>query len=96
MKKTLLASLFAVGMLFTSCTSSDDNNEKTCEDRIQDSAEAAIAFASATDDNYVELCNAYKVALQLQIQDCGDSSSLQETIDEVLGDCVPVTSVGSN
>ena len=50
--------------------------------------EAATAYNNDTSD--ATLCNAYKVALQNQITECGDTDgSLQAIVDD-LGECTPV------
>ncbi|MEM5566205.1 hypothetical protein WNY78_13880 [Psychroserpens sp. AS72] len=67
-----------------------------CSDGVEndcDSAQAAVdnaefAFDNATADNYTSLCNAYKVALENEIVQCGDDDgSIQAEID-ALGDCI--------
>jgi len=69
-----------------------------CTNEVVDDCEAAIdavsiaqsAFNDATDDNYTDLCNAYKAALENQIVQCGDDGSIQSIIDD-LGDCAQTT-----
>lgn len=67
---------------------SNDSQPDDCETVTEDASIAQTAFGNATDENYEELCNAYKEALQVQISVCGDADgSLQQLVDE-LGDCV--------
>ena len=65
------------------------DNGSVCLQATQQSVIAQNAF-EATDismPEYTDLCNAYKDALNVQINACGDSSgNLQATIDS-LGDC---------
>ncbi|MEM5566204.1 hypothetical protein WNY78_13875 [Psychroserpens sp. AS72] len=60
-------------------------------DNAQDAVDnAEFAFDNATADNYTSLCNAYKVALENEIVQCGDEDgSIQAEID-ALGDCTQV------
>ena len=62
-------------------------NQLACETAILNSADAALAFAGVTDDNYTQLCTTYKSALIIQIETCGDNDgSLQAAVNS-LGDC---------
>ncbi|RNC87145.1 MAG: hypothetical protein ED556_06905 [Winogradskyella sp.] len=59
-----------------------------CLEATNVTLDAALAFFNTTDENYTEICNAYKDALEARIIVCGDEDgSLQQLIDE-LGDCV--------
>jgi hypothetical protein len=59
----------------------------SCETATQEVAAAALAFTNIGDDNYTELCTAYKTALENLIIACGDpDGSIQSGID-ALGDC---------
>ncbi|OUR91054.1 hypothetical protein A9Q87_11295 [Flavobacteriales bacterium 34_180_T64] len=63
----------------------------SCEDALLNTIDAALAFANVSEDNYTELCNDYKEALQAQIDACGDpDGSIQSGID-ALGNCNPGT-----
>jgi hypothetical protein len=85
MKKMIL-SVFAVALLFA-CSSDDDSATNQCDLAIDATFEAKQDFDSATSVNYVQTCTAYKLALQNQIQACGDADGgLQAKIDH-LGDC---------
>jgi hypothetical protein len=88
MKKLKLILMVAVlNVAALSCNSDDDNDSISCDDAILATAEAADAYNNATPDNYEDRCNAYKDALQDQIESCGDDSGfLQDLIDD-LGDC---------
>ena len=86
-------------MLFTAGTCENEplegdfqiEEEVTCETALQNTVDAALAFVNFTEDNYTELCTAYKTALQEQIGACGDpDGALQSGID-ALGNCIPGT-----
>lgn len=67
---------------------SDPNGFNDCEAAQNATNLAEVNFNNATDDNYFDYCNAYKLALENQITECGDEGgSLQQLIDD-LGDCV--------
>ncbi|SDI22475.1 hypothetical protein [Winogradskyella thalassocola] len=57
-----------------------------CEEATASSQLAQNSYNSANSSNFEELCNAYKNALNNQIEVCGDNGSLQIIIDS-LGDC---------
>lgn len=66
-------------------------NQLSCQTASVNTADAALAFSAATEDNYTQLCTAYKSALLAQIESCGDlNGSLQLTID-TLGNCNDAT-----
>lgn len=85
----LISSILLIAILSFSCSSSDDNNnaEPTCEEVTAKTASAKTAFDNATASNHTELCNAYKAALQNQINVCGDTSGALQAIITDLGDC---------
>ncbi|WP_055437735.1 lipocalin family protein [Lacinutrix algicola] len=59
----------------------------TCESAIANSGIAEVNLNNTTSDLYAQFCNAYVLALQEQIEICGDADgSIQATIDG-LGDC---------
>ncbi|WP_299388254.1 hypothetical protein [uncultured Lacinutrix sp.] len=59
----------------------------TCESAIANSGIAEANLNNATSDLYTQFCNGYVLALQEQIEICGDADgSIQSTIDG-LGDC---------
>jgi hypothetical protein len=62
-----------------------------CDSATEAVDAAQSAFNTATDENYTNLCNAYKAALENQILQCGDDDgSIQSAIDD-LGDCTQAT-----
>lgn len=68
-----------------------NNQNWNCEQAMWNSATAAQNFTSATDANYTQLCNAFKNALQVQLDVCGDEDgSIQATING-LGNCIDDT-----
>lgn len=93
MKK--LGIFFSFFMLLTAFTCDNEPLDEaiipstniSCEEAVYNTANAAFALVNATDENYTELCLAYKTALQNQIEACGDEDgTLQEAYD-ALGDC---------
>ena len=64
-----------------------NNNNLNCQAAIQASAEASANFASATEENFSELCSALAEAIQAQINICGDddTGTLQTALDAL--DC---------
>lgn len=70
---------------------SDDNEpDTTCEDAETDTQTASEELDNAsTDEEYAAACEAYKDALQNQIDICGDEDgSLQDILDELGEDCI--------
>jgi hypothetical protein len=64
-----------------------DPEENACINATQVSVTAATNLANATSENYTELCNTYKTALQTQITACGDAAGALQQIIDSLGDC---------
>lgn len=60
-----------------------------CIEAIAATEDAQENYEAATELNMEALCNAYKSAIQYQIEVCGDDGTLQALLD-VLGDCEPV------
>ena len=94
MKK--LSGLFCLFILLSAFQCEDEPLEGdfltgvSCEEAILNTANAALAFISVTDDNYTTLCLAYRSALLAQIDACGDTDgSLQAAVD-ALSDCTDV------
>lgn len=82
----LISSILLVAILSFSC-SSDSDSQPNCDEISAQTLAAEDAFNAATPANHTELCNAYKAALQNQINTCGDPvGDLQAIIDD-LGDC---------
>ena len=63
--------------------------ELTCEEAIQNVIQATTDYTAVNpeDSNYTSLCNAYKKALEDQINSCGDSNNTIKQIIEQLGNC---------
>jgi len=59
----------------------------SCEETTVALATASLNFISATDENYADLCSAYKIALLNQINACGDADGSLEAVYIGLGDC---------
>nr|WP_321222698.1 hypothetical protein [uncultured Psychroserpens sp.] len=59
----------------------------TCETAIANTAQAALNFISVNDDNYTQLCVAYRNALEAQILACGDTDGSLQIALNALGDC---------
>ena len=99
MKKLL--SLFAFLFLFVAVTCEDEplddgiqdqQQENSCQQAGLDVAAAALAYVTEFQDgnldNFTQVCNDYKNALQAMIEACGDpDGTIQQSID-LLGDCV--------
>lgn len=90
--------LIAIGLLLAttsfSCSSDSNDSAPNCEDAAAATIAAAQAFNNATNDNYADLCNDYKDALQDQIDACGDDSGALQAIIDDLGDCTIDTNTG--
>lgn len=65
----------------------DDPNTTSCVEAIQNTGDAANALVEASDEEYIELCNAYVAALENQIAACGDPNGFIQTLVDSLGDC---------
>src|SRR5690606_39920315 len=53
-----------------------------CEDATQAAEEAQMIYENATDENLLEACNAYRIALENKIVLCGvDDGAIQAIID---------------
>jgi hypothetical protein len=84
----LLSSIALLVILSLACSSSSDSGSApSCESLTTATDNAAVAYANATSSNQVQLCNAYKTALQNEINGCGDEfGDLQATLND-LSDC---------
>lgn len=69
------------------CT--DPGSFDDCEAATEAASLAEINFNNATDDNFEELCNSYRLALENQITECGDDGTIQAILND-LGECVAV------
>ncbi len=81
-------------VLFTIFNCADEPLEPEQRNCIQTTAvlaEATTNFNAVTPDNYIELCNAYRIALQNQKEFCGDGSGNIQTLLDGLGDCTGTT-----
>ena len=89
---SFLASIFILLTAFT-CENEPlegdftNENELSCEMAAQNTQDAALAFLNVTDETYTELCIAYRNALQIQIQFCGDPDGSLQTQLNSLGNC---------
>ncbi|MCF6131714.1 hypothetical protein [Flavobacterium wongokense] len=93
-KLQLITSIMLLAILSFSCSSSSDDSPNNCEDATAATATAAQAFANATNENYAQLCAAYKDALQDQIASCGDpNGDLQDLVDGL--NCTVPTTTGT-
>ncbi len=64
-----------------------DPSGVSCEQAIENTTAAALAFLNVNEENYTQLCTAYSNALQVQINACGDpTGELQQQLD-ALGSC---------
>lgn len=92
-KKTFKISVFLLITLILSCDNEPyeggflGNQENNCLIAIQNTQEATLNFIGANIDNYVQVCIAYKTALQAQIQTCGDHDGNILALVNQLGDC---------
>lgn len=91
--KFIPAVLFAC-IVMLSCSSDDDNETLSCEDASAAVTAAADAYNNATAENYVAKCNAYKDALENQIESCGDENGMLQDIVDGL-DCTEQTTTGT-
>jgi hypothetical protein len=76
-------------LLMFSCSKSEENNtNNSCAENVSITLIAKQEFENATNVNKNSLCNAYKAALQNEINSCGDTNGqLLLTIND-LNDCV--------
>jgi hypothetical protein len=58
-------------------------NELSCAEAIDEVQSAKANFNAATEGNYSELCNAYKLALQNRLEACGEDTTTQDIIDSL-------------
>ncbi|MBT8260178.1 MAG: hypothetical protein KJN82_02605, partial [Bacteroidia bacterium] len=70
------------------------NQQDDCDAATTDANNAEAAFNNANNDNYTQLCNAYKTALENKIFACGDDGTIQTIIDG-LDDCTQSSSQGT-
>ncbi len=93
MKKLVV--LFSFLVLFTNFNCENEpleddfviENGNSCTEANNEVQLEKANFNNATQVNYSELCNAYKLALQNKLNICGVDITVQEIIDS-LGDCI--------
>jgi hypothetical protein len=83
----LISGIAFLVILSFSCSSDNNTPQPNCDEIIAQTLAAQNAFNNATAANHTELCNAYKVALQNQINSCGDPSGDLQVIITDLDDC---------
>ena len=83
-----------IALLSASLYKNDSDPVESCDSLSAATATAFTEYSGATTANLVEKCNAYKTALQNQINGCGDESgTLQNQIDGL--DCTLPTTTGT-
>ena len=93
MKRYFLGLAILVLLFNTACDNEpleielQDPSGVACDQATVNTAAAALAFASATDENYTQLCTALVNALQVQISACGDPDGTLQLQIDVLGSC---------
>lgn len=91
----LLSGVVLLMVLSISCSSSSDSNPaQTCDQAEAATDAAEQAFNASTPANHEELCNAYKAALQNEIDVCGDPVGVLQSILTDLGDCTVAPDLG--
>lgn len=100
MKKLLsFLSLFIVLTAFT-CDDepidADILSNQVCEQVTAQATAAAVTLGLSTESNYFDNCYAYRLALQAQIQSCGDDDGTIQAIIDGLGDCEYVNNNPNN
>jgi hypothetical protein len=90
----LISSILLLTIMTLSC-SKDSDSAPSCEDATAATLAAMQAFQNATNENYTDLCNAYKEALQDQIDSCGDTDGTLQAIIDDLGDCTLSATTGT-
>tara|TARA_R100001369_G_scaffold14013_5_gene28517 strand:+ start:13681 stop:14568 length:888 start_codon:yes stop_codon:yes gene_type:complete len=90
----------AEGLLQLTIDSLNDcvfEGNELCDMAIQNTEIARINYDNASDSDLEALCNSYKVALQNQIEVCGDADGLLQIIITGLGDCTadPIPTIGT-
>jgi len=87
----LISSIAFFMILSLGCSSSDSNPATDCESLANATDAAQLAYESATTATLVEKCNAYKAALQNEINGCGDTDGSLQSIINGLNCTVPTT-----
>ena len=91
----LFSSIALLVVLSLACSSSSDSDSApSCESLVEATDAAQAAYLTATPSNQVARCNAYKTALQNEINGCGDEfGDLQDQIDGL--NCTASTTTGT-
>jgi len=87
----LISSIAFFMILSLGCSSSDSNPSTDCESLSNATDAAQVAYENATTATLVEKCNAYKAALQNEINGCGDAGGTLQNIINGLNCTVPTT-----
>ncbi|MEH6537470.1 MAG: hypothetical protein V7719_13815 [Psychroserpens sp.] len=92
MKKIFTLLMCTAVLTFVSCEDEPLEGDfltggTTCEEAILNTTQAALSFLGVNDDNYTQLCTAYRNALEAQIQACGDEDGTLQAAVTALGDC---------
>lgn len=92
MKKILTLLMCTAVLAFVSCEDEPLEGDfltggTTCEQATLNTAEAGLNFLGVNDDNYMQLCVAYRNALEAQILACGDEDGTLQAAVTALGDC---------
>jgi hypothetical protein len=83
----LFSCIALLTILSIACSSSSSDSAPSCDSLANATDAAQAAYLTATASNQEQKCNAYKTALQNEINSCGDEfGELQAIIDD-LGDC---------
>lgn len=89
-----LSSILLLAFVLACSSSSDSDSAPSCESLVEATDAAQAAYLTATPSNQVARCNAYKTALQNEINGCGDESGdLQNLIDGL--NCTASTTTGT-
>jgi hypothetical protein len=96
MRTIKLISGIAIFMILSQgCSSSSDSSSATdCENLVNATDAAKVAYNTATAANLAEKCTSYKTALQNQINGCSDGSGALQNIINGL-DCTAPTTTGT-
>ncbi|MEH6537468.1 MAG: hypothetical protein V7719_13805 [Psychroserpens sp.] len=92
MKKIFTLLMCTVVLAFVSCDDEPLEGDfvtggTTCEEATINTAQAALNFLGVNDDNFGQICAAYRNALEAQIQACGDEDGTLQAAVDALGDC---------
>ena len=79
----------SLAILMVACSNSESNPtpQTSCQSLTATTNAAEVAYNNANSSNLSALCNAYKTALQNEINGCGDANGDLQGIVADLGDC---------